>query len=184
VTRLNALVARPRRTLAALAVVLAAVGITVGSGADFTAASANPGNAFATGTLTMSNSASNAALFSSAGMKPGDTVNGNVSITNTGSLAGDFKLTTANATGTTLLNQLDAVVTDCGAYTTTLPNCTTGATQLYSGKLGSLSNLSLGNYAGGIKHYYKIAVTLPGSTDNTFQGLSSTVDLAWSATQS
>jgi spore coat-associated protein N len=182
-SRLHALVARPRRTLAALAVVLAAVGITVGSGANFTASSANAGNAFATGTLTMSNSAS--ALFSSANMKPGDSATGNVSITNTGSIAGDFKLTTASPTGSTaLLNQLDAVVTDCGVYTSTLPSCTTGTTQLYSGKLGALSNVSAGTFAAGVKHYYKVVVTLPSSTDNTFQGLSSQVDLAWSATQS
>ena len=50
-TRLHRLAAHPRRTLGALAVVLAAVGITVGSGANFTASAANPGNAFTTGTL-------------------------------------------------------------------------------------------------------------------------------------
>ena len=40
------LAAHPRRTLGALAVVLAAIGITVGSGANFTASAANPGNVF------------------------------------------------------------------------------------------------------------------------------------------
>jgi hypothetical protein len=183
VTRLQALAAHPRRTLGALAVVLAAVGITVGSGANFTASAANPGNTFATGSLSIGNSPATA-LFTSAGMKPGDSATGNVSITNTGSLAGDFKLTTANATGTTLLNQLDAVVTDCGAYTGTLPNCTTGASTVYTGKLGSLSNQTLGNYAGGVKHYYKIVVTLPGTTTDTFQSQTASVDFAWSATQS
>jgi spore coat-associated protein N len=183
VTRLHRLAAHPRRTLGALAVVLAAVGITVGSGANFTASAANPGNTFATGSLTIGNSPGTA-LFTSSGMQPGDSATGNVSITNTGSLAGDFKLTTANATGTTLLNQLDAVVTDCGAYTSTLPNCTTGATTLYTGKLGSLSNQALGNYAGGVKHYYKIVVTLPASTNDTFQSQTAGVDFAWSATQS
>ena len=182
-TRLHRLAAHPRRTLGALAVVLAAVGITVGSGANFTASAANPGNTFATGSLSIGNSPATA-LFTSAGMKPGDSATGNVSITNTGSLAGDFKLTTANATGTTLLNQLDAVVTDCGAYTGTLPNCTTGASTVYTGKLGSLSNQTLGNYAGGVKHYYKIVVTLPASTNDTFQSQTASVDFAWSATQS
>ena len=45
-TRLHALVAHPRRTLGALAIVLTAIGITVGSGASFTASAANPGNVF------------------------------------------------------------------------------------------------------------------------------------------
>ena len=183
-TRLHRLAAHPRRTLGALAVVLAAVGITVGSGANFTASAANPGNTFATGSLSIGNSPATA-LFTSAGMKPGDPATGYVSITNTGSLAGDFKLTTSNATGTTLLNQLDAVVTDCGTYTgTTLPGCVTGTSNVYTGKLGSLSNQTLGNYAGGVKHYYKIVVTLPSSTNDTFQGQTASVDFAWSATQS
>ena len=52
---------RPRRTLAALATVLAAAGLTVASGADFTATSANPLNTFTTGTLTISNSNADAA---------------------------------------------------------------------------------------------------------------------------
>ena len=182
-TRLHRLAAHPRRTLGALAVVLAAVGITVGSGANFTASAANPGNTFATGSLSIGASPGTA-LFSSSGMKPGDFATGNVSITNTGSLAGDFKLTTANATGTTLLNQLDAVVTDCGAYTDTLPNCSTGASTVYTGKLGSLSNQTLGNYAGGVKHDYKIVVTLRGTTNDSFQSQTASVDFAWSATQS
>ena len=57
VSRLSALAAHPRRTIGALAVVLAAVGITVGSGANFTAHSANPANTFTAGTLAIGNSA-------------------------------------------------------------------------------------------------------------------------------
>ena len=54
--RLHALASRPKRTLGALVVVLAAVGVAVGSGANFTAQTANPSNTFSAGTLTMSNS--------------------------------------------------------------------------------------------------------------------------------
>ena len=61
-TRLHALVAHPRRTLGALAVVLAAIGITVGSGASFTASAANPGNVFTTGTLAIGNTPGTALL--------------------------------------------------------------------------------------------------------------------------
>jgi len=70
-SRLHVLAHRPRRTLAALATTLVAVGITAASGADFTATSANPGNTFATGTLTMSNSKAGAAILTASGIKPG-----------------------------------------------------------------------------------------------------------------
>jgi spore coat-associated protein N len=184
VTRLHALAAHPRRTLAALAVVLAAVGITVGSGANFTASAANPGNVFTTGTLLISNSSSSA-LLNVTGMKPGDSSSSTVDITNTGSLAGDFALKTANATGSSaLLGQIDLTVLDCGAWTTSAPSCTTGTTTVYTGKVNSLTNSSLGNYAGGIKHRYKFTATLPSSTNDTFQGLTAGVDFSWSATQS
>ena len=182
-TRLHRLAAHPRRTLGALAVVLAAVGITVGSGANFTASAANPGNAFSTGTLVIANSPSTA-LLSLSGMKPGDTGSSTVDITNTGSLAGDFVLKTANATGSaTLLGQMQLTVLDCGAWTTAAPNCSSG-TSVYSGTVSGLTNSSLGNYAGGIKHRYKFTATLPASTNDTFQGLTAGVDFAWSATQS
>ena len=183
-TRLQALVAHPRRTLGALAVVLAAVGITVGSGANFTASAANPGNAFTTGTLLIGNSPSGA-LLTAGSLKPGDSASSTVDITNTGSLAGDFALKTANASGyTALLGQMDLVVLDCGEWTSTAPGCTTGTTTVYSGKVSGLTNSSLGNYAGGIKHRYKFTATLPSSTDDTYQGKTAAVDFAWSATQS
>lgn len=182
-TRLHRLAAHPRRTLGALAVVLAAVGITVGSGANFTASAANPGNAFSTGTLVIANSPSTA-LLSLTGMKPGATASSTVDITNTGSLAGDFVLKTANATGSaTLLGQMQLTVLDCGAWTTAAPNCSSG-TSVYSGTVSGLTNSSLGNYAGGIKHRYQFTATLPLSTNDTFQGLTAGVDFAWSATQS
>jgi hypothetical protein len=187
VTRLHRLAAHPRRTLGALAVVLAAVGITVGSGANFTASAANPGNAFSTGTLVIANSPSTAIL-SASGLKPGDSSSATVDITNTGSLAGDFALKTSNAGGAnpTLLGQLQLVVLDCGAWTTTTaPDCSTGTTtEKYSGTISGLTNAALGNYAGGIKHRYKFTATLPGTTDDTWQGKSATVQFDWSATQS
>jgi hypothetical protein len=184
VTRLHALAAHPRRTLGALAVVLAAVGITVGSGANFTASAANPGNAFTTGTLVIANSPSTA-LLTVNNMKPGGSASGTVDITNTGSLAGDFALKTSNPTGyTALLSQLQLTVVDCGAWTSTAPDCSTGTTSVYSGSVTGLTNASLGNYAGGIKHRYKFTATLPSSTDDTYQGRTANIDFAWSATQS
>ncbi|MEA2277685.1 MAG: hypothetical protein QOI62_1847 [Solirubrobacteraceae bacterium] len=182
-SRLHVLAAHPRRTLATLAVVLTAVGITVGSGASFTASAANAGNVFATGTLSIANTPGTA-VFNAAGMKPGDVNTGTVDIQNTGTLSGDFKLATATPTGSTaLLNQLDLAVADCGAWTTTAPTCAT-TTSVYGGKVGALTNAALGAFAGGVKHRYRFTVTLPSTTDDTFQGKTAQVDFAWSATQS
>ena len=128
-SRLSVLVTRPRRTLAALATVLVAVGITAASGADFTATSANADTTFATGTLTIENSSQNQVIWAStADMRPGDPARtGTVTIKNTGSLSGVFKLkrgtiTDSNATYK-LSTMLNLVVTDCGSYTSGTPTC-------------------------------------------------------------
>jgi hypothetical protein len=183
VSRLSALAAHPRRTLGALAVVLAAVGITVGSGANFTASAANPGNVFATGSLSIANSPATA-LFTANGLKPGDVSTGTVDIQNTGSLSGDFTLASANPTGSTaLLGQLDLTVGDCGLWSGSTPPSCTSPTTVYTGKVSGLSSAALGTYAGSDQHRYKFTVTLPSSTDNTFQGKSGTIDFTWAATQ-
>jgi spore coat-associated protein N len=183
VNRLAMLAAHPRRTLGALAVVLAAVGITVGSGANFTASAANPGNVFATGSLAIGNSPSTA-LFSVSGLRPGDVNTGTVDIENTGTLSGVFALGTANASGdTALLAQLDVVVGDCGAWSAGSPPSCASPSTTYSGKISALTGQTLGTWAAAAKRRYKFTVTLPSNTDDTFQGKSAQVDFAWSATQ-
>lgn len=64
--RMEALIQQPKRTLGVLAGVLLAVVIAVGSGATFTAQTANPGNSFASESLTMSNSMDNQAVLSAS----------------------------------------------------------------------------------------------------------------------
>jgi len=184
VHRLSTLAAHPRRTLGALAVVLAAVGITVGSGANFTASAANPGNVFATGSLSIGNSPSTA-LFSAGNLKPGDVNTGTVDVENTGTLSGTFQLATDKPTGDTgLLGQLDVVVGDCGAWSGGSPPACSSPSPVYSGKVDALTGSSLGTYAAADKRRYRFTVTLPSNTDDSFQGKSAQVDFAWSATQS
>ncbi len=55
-SRLKVLTSQPKLALGALLTLLLAAGAVVGSGADFTASSANPANTFASGTLTIGNS--------------------------------------------------------------------------------------------------------------------------------
>ena len=128
--RMKLLIGQPKRTVGVLAVVLLAVGVAVGSGAAFTAQTANPGNSFASGTLSMSNSKDTIAVLTATGMKPGDTSIGTVDIGNTGSLSGVFTLTRTNLTNSDATNpmsvQMNMVVKDCGIFAPTAPTCDVG----------------------------------------------------------
>jgi spore coat-associated protein N len=182
VSRLSALAAHPRRTVGALAVVLAAVGITVGSGANFTAHSANPANTFTAGTLSIGNSSASAIL-SATNLKPGDVNVGTVDIQNSGSIPGTFSLSTSNAVDTaSLLGQLDLKVEDCGVFGTTgTPSCTSGTTLVYNGKASSIGSKSLGSFASNAKHRYQFTVSMPTDIANSFQGKTASVEFDWDA---
>jgi spore coat-associated protein N len=191
VSRLSALAAHPRRTIGALAVVLAAVGITVGSGASFTARAANPANTFTAGTLSIDNSQGNgaaaSAILSAAAMKPGDTAPGIVDIQNTGSVAGRFTLKTSSAqdSNPSILGQLDIKIEDCGAYPSdgSVPACGSGRTLTATGaKVKTIGTIDLGSFAASEKHRYKFYVTLPSDTDDTYQGKSGSISFDWDAT--
>ena len=187
-SRLHALIDRPRRSLAALATVLVAVGITAASGADFTASSANPSNSFATGTLTMSNSNAGAAVLSASGMRPGDApTTGQVDIGNTGSLSGDFSLdrgTPDDSDGTNPLSEvLNLEVVDCGVFVgVTAPVCgDAGDVVEYTGTIADMTATALDNYAGGEKHRYEFRVSVDENAGTAYQGDSSEVEFTWAA---
>lgn len=163
---------------------LAAVGITVGSGANFTASAANPGNAFTTGSLSIADSNAGAILTAS-GLRPGGTpVTGTVNIQNTGSLQGAFTLTSVLASQTgdfdSLLDELDLTVEDCGIWAPSQPSCT-GSSSVYAGKLGAMPTKQLGTWAGGEKHTFKFTVSLPSTTGNSFQNKTAHADFTWNA---
>ena len=179
-SRLTALAGRPRQTLGALAVVLVAVGVAVGSGANFTAHSATAGNTFATGTLTIS--APGTAVLTATNMKPGDVRTGTAIVQNTGTVTGNFTLNSSNAAGyTALLAQLDLNVQDCGDYSAGTPTCDVGDPSVYTGTVSGLNGAVLGNWAAAEKHMYKFTTTLPVGTNDTFQGRSSTLEFDWDA---
>ena len=91
-SRYSVLAARPRHTLGALAVVLAAVGVAVGSGANFTAHVASAAqHVLSTGTLQHRRSGGSAIL-NVTNLKPGDVKTGYVDIQNTGSVVRHFSL--------------------------------------------------------------------------------------------
>ena len=191
-SRFHVLVQSPRRTLAALGTVLAAVGVTVASGATFSAASANPSNTFSSGTLTMVNSKAGAAILTASNMRPGDPATvGTVDIQNSGSLSGDFTLGRATPvdsdTANPMSGKLNVVVTDCGAWpsggTAANPCGDLDDATKYTGTLAAMpASTALGRFAASEKHTYRFSVALDASADNAYQGDSSTVRFDWTAT--
>jgi hypothetical protein len=188
VSRLHVLARRPKRTLAALSTALVAVGVTAASGADFTASSANPSNAFSTGTLSINNTKEGSAILTASNMRPGDSTNGTVDIANSGSLSGAFSLSRQapvdSNSGTPLSGKLNLVVVDCGAFVgATQPTCgDSDDVTKYTGTVAGMTGAqALGTYAGGEKHRYKFTVTLDSTAGNAYQGATSTVEFDWAA---
>jgi len=165
------------RIIAGLATALAATGVAVGSGATFTSQTANPANTFTSGTLTQTNSKAGASILTGSNMKPGDVKTGEVTIKNTGSIAGDFKLSEKNAANAFNAGSLKLKIEDVSTAT---------PTQVYSGDLGGVAGagIALGSYAAGEQHTYKFTVTLDQNAPNTDQGKSATADYQWDAVQS
>lgn len=192
-SRLLVLKRHPKRTLAGLSAALLAAAVAVGSGADFTASSANPSNTFSSGTLSMSNSNAGGAILTASNLKPGGAAaTGTVDIGNTGSLAGAFTLSrgTPSDSGSTspLSGKLNVTVGDCGLFSGSTPPSCASPTTVYSGTLAQMGTTgheigSLGTYSAGDKHRYQFSVSLDASADNNYQGGTSTVEFDWAATQ-
>jgi hypothetical protein len=140
------------------------------------------------GTFSMSNSRDGAAILTAAGMAPGESRVGDLTIANTGTLAGTFSLSksslsdTPGTAGGSLSSALDLVVHDVtnpGAPTT-----------VYAGKLGAMGPRALGDWAPGASRRYRFTVSLPDggapltptSGDNAYQGSAVSVRYDWTAT--
>lgn len=164
----------PKRALAAVLTALVAVVAAVGSGADFSSHSANPANTFSSGSLLQSNSKSGVAIVTGANLKPGDVRSGEVTITNTGSLAGTFKLAEASASNGFGAGDMTLKVDDV-----------TGAKALsvYSGDIGKVpaEGIGLGSYAAGEAHTYRFTATFSKEAPNSDQGKVAKADYEWDA---
>ena len=187
-SRLQVLTSQPKLALGALLTLLLAAGAVVGSGADFTASSANPANTFASGTLTIGNSKEGVAVLSASNLRPGEAAQtGTVDIENTGSLSGTFTLARGTVTNTDganpLANKLNITVVDCGTYSGgTPPTCGDGDdANKYTGTLADMTTTALGSYGAAAKHRYRFSVALDSTAGNAYQGDSSTVEFDFNA---
>jgi spore coat-associated protein N len=193
-SRLRFIAANPRLALGALLTLLLAAGAVVGSGADFSASSANPANTFTAGTLSISNSKEGAAVLTAAALKPGGAAaTGTVDIQNTGSLSGVFTLSRTapvDSDGANPLSgKLNLTIVDCGVFNgASAPGCGDGddVTKYSGGTIAQMGTAGhsvsgLGTYAASEKHRYEFSVQLDGSTGNPYQGGTSTVEFDWNA---
>ncbi|NRQ48503.1 TasA family protein [Aeromicrobium stalagmiti] len=164
-----------KKILLPLATLLGAGAIAIGSGATFTSTTANTISSVTSGTLNHTNSKSDKAILSLTDIKPGDTVNGALTITNTGSLAADFSLTETSSTNGFSDNYL----------TLTITNNTTGAS-VYSGTFGGLvdgAKTALGSVAPGVANNFTFSVHLADEAPNSQQGKTATAAYQWDSVQ-
>jgi len=171
---MNYLIRNPRRAIVALLTALAATAAAVGSGADFSSHSANPANTFSSGTLVQSNSKNGVAIVTGANLKPGDTRSGEVTITNTGSLAGTFKLAESNATNAFGAGDMTLKIDDVSGKT---------PVSVYSGDIGKVpaEGIGLGSYAAGEARTYRFTATFAQTSPNSDQGKAAKADYEWDA---
>jgi spore coat-associated protein N len=197
-TRLEGLVAHPKRTLAGLATALIAVAVAVGTGASFSAQTSNPANAFTAGIVKLDNSRANAAILAASNMKPGGAPQtGELDIENSGSMDTDLSLSrdqlSSTDTGTPnpvpFADKVDLTVTDCGAYSAggSPPACGDADDRAVYGPSAPLSGMddpiALGTFAKGERHRYRFAAALDGSAGNEFVNDSSSARFVWDAAQ-
>ena len=164
-----------RKVLVPLATLAAAGAIAVGSGATFTSQSNNTISAVTAGTLKHTNSKDGAAVFDLTNLKPGDTLNGSLTLTNTGTLPAAFSLTETSSTNGFSGDNLTLAIT----------NTATGAS-VYTGTFGGLvdgAKTDLGVVEPGVATTYRFTVKLASTTPNADQGKSASAAYRWDAVQ-
>ncbi len=184
-----------RRKLAATIVVLALlVGLlTVSALAVFTDTQSVASNTFSTGTVDISTSPTSA-LVTFADMLPGDQVTAPITVTNAGTADLRYAIT-STTTENVLAAQLDLTIKS-GVTTCTNAGFSATGTVIYGpADLGAMAGVNVvgdpaqGSQAGdrsltaSANEILCFNVTLPLSTGNTFQNLTSTATFAFQAEQ-
>ena len=137
---------------------------------------------FASGVVQMGNSIAGSAVVSRAKMKPGDTVSGQVIISNGGVRAAEFHLYARNMIDTPgpgggrLSQRLMLRIKEVGRVSSRRAT-------VYSGVFGGLKSASLGRFAPHESRRYVFTVTFPVGTtavDSTYMASSLSVRFDWS----
>ena len=163
------LIAQPKRLLAVLVTLLVAAGVVVGSGATFTSQTATAESSFKSGTLTHSNSKNGLAVYTGANMRPGDVVTGTLTIKNTGSLDGRFKLTETEVADEFTSGVLSEKIVD------------SKGTVVYEGTYGDAGSVALGTFDAGESRDYSYTITFAKTAGNADQGKSAAATYTFDA---
>ena len=183
--------AHPRRrrrfaALLALAVVSGSLGAGALSLALFTSTQAVTGNAFSTGTISLTTTPATA-LFSVTNMMPGDTVNQSIVVTNAGTGQLRYAMATSVVSGPTLAGQLTLTVktlgTSCAAFdgTTIVASGALSAAAIGSNAQGAQAGDRTLN--GAATETLCFRAQLPSATGNTFQNQTTNVTFTFDAEQ-
>ena len=158
-----------RKVLVPLATLLAAGAVVIGSGASFTSTSTHS-VAVTSGNLSHHN---NTLSLSTTNIKPGDSVTGDVVISNDGNLDSTLSLQETAETNTFVAGDLQLVISK-------------GATVLYTGNFGGLANttlLDLGALNVDASTTVTFTVSMPSTAGNANQGKSASATYQWVTTQ-
>lgn len=167
-----------RRILASVFIIVAVAGaVTTGAMALWTDQESSSANTFTAGTLDIALTENNPLPFSVSAMAPGDSVTGTLDVANSGTLELRYAMTTTGDGTTTLDEQLDLEIRQ-------------GATTLYNGKLSSaiIGDPTQGAQAGDRtltsgSETLTFIVTMPLSTNDSYQGESCNVTFVFDAEQ-
>lgn len=166
---------RSKKILVPLATLLAAGAIAIGSGATFTSTTNNTISSVTSGTLDHTNSKADAAIFTLDNMKPGDTLNGELTLKNTGSLPANFSLTETSSANAFSNDMLKLTIT----------NATTKE-QVFAGNFGDLvdgQKQGLGTFEAGEANKYQFTVALDQQAANADQGKTASAVYTWDSVQ-
>ncbi len=152
-------------------VVVALTNTAVFSSASFTSKSSNPGNVFSSGTLLLLNTGDGEVVVGAPALRPGQTRQGTLTLTNAGSVQGDCGVEGVG------LSDVPATPALSGVLTLTFTDLGSGAV-LWTGTMDTLTTASLGTLAPGEGRQYRVAVTFPAAaTDSALQGARTTLTL-------
>ena len=179
--------------LAALILLLVVGVAVVASQALFTSSSANANNEASAGILTQDNSKSDAAILTALNMVPGQNRTGTVTIKNTGSVDGTFRLSDSDLTN---YDRSGAVTTTQPLFSdvvrlTVFDNTTN--TEVYNGPIDALNTVTVDGtsetaWKPDESHDFTFTVTFvttgSDAQDNDYQGTKTKVTYNWDATSS
>src|SRR3990172_7751107 len=182
----NAMAKKLLGTVAVLALFVSV--ISLGVLALFTDTASVPGNTFSTGTVDISTAPASALVTFSA-MAPGDQVTNPITVTNAGTLQLRYAVT-STTTENTLAAQLDLTIKSGVTTCTNAGFGASGSVVYATGDLGGTTGVNIvGDPAQGAQagdrtlnasasEVLCFNVSLPISTGNTYQGLTSTATFA------